>query len=71
MKDLTRMGAVIHGHTFIPLTGTPFAQEIPSLIPDAFRQELKKLASHRKLFGQWETQEKIGKRLQTKTIGPG
>ena len=71
IKDLTRMGAIIHGHTFMPLAGTPLAQEIPSVIPDAFRRELKKLASLTRLFGQWEAQEKIGKGFCTKTIGPG
>lgn len=63
MKDLASMGAIIHGHTFMPLAGTPFAKEAPSAIPDAFRRELKRLASQAKLFGQWESQERTGKGL--------
>jgi B12-binding domain/radical SAM domain protein len=63
MKYLAKMGAIIHAHTFMPLAGTSFAKEAPSAIPDAFRRELKRLASQAKLFGQWEAQEKIGKGL--------
>jgi hypothetical protein len=55
------MGAVIHGHTFMPLAGTPLADEPPSPIPASLRTELKELASRAKLFGQWETQERMKK----------
>ena len=59
IRELTVMGAVIHGHAFMPLAGTPFANEPPSPIQESLRSELKKLASRAKLFGQWETQERL------------
>jgi B12-binding domain/radical SAM domain protein len=57
MDRLVERGAKVHGHTFLPLPGTPF-QKAPagSLTPDV-RRRLRNLASKGQLYGQWEQQE--------------
>jgi B12-binding domain/radical SAM domain protein len=59
IKDLTKMGARIHAHTFIPLVGTPFGDMKPGKIDEKTRKEIQRLISQGKLYGEWEKQERI------------
>jgi len=56
MEDLIGMGAVIHGHAFMPLPGTPFSKEKPAAFDVDDRKRLKKLEAEKKLYGSWENQ---------------
>ncbi len=57
MDRLVARGAKVHGHTFLPLPGTPFQKAAPGALDAAVRHRLKNLASQGKLYGQWEQQE--------------
>jgi len=59
--DLIKMGARIHGHTFMPLAGTPYATELPGKLNKDTFLKLDKLAFKGKLYGDWKKQEKIAK----------
>ncbi len=61
MEDLIKMGARIHGHTFMPLAGTPYANEPPRKLSKEIFSKLNRLASTGKLYGDWKKQEKIAK----------
>lgn len=63
MKELGDLGAVVHAHTFMPLPGTPFRDAAPGTVDEATRVELDRLASQRRLFGQWKVQVKIAAEL--------
>ena len=63
IKELADMGARIHAHTFMPLVGTPFKDKPPGKISPKLRRELEKLISAGKLYGQWQAQELIAKRI--------
>lgn len=62
-EDLTNMGARIHGHTFMPLPGTPFKTARPGIIRRAEMNQLKRLESRGKLYGQWKQQISIARSL--------
>jgi B12-binding domain/radical SAM domain protein len=59
METLGRLGARVHGHTFMPLPGTPFRDAAPGTVGPAVREALDRLASQRMLYGQWKAQEAI------------
>jgi B12-binding domain/radical SAM domain protein len=65
IKDLTKMGAKIHLHTFIPLPQTPLFKM--GLIDYKMNEELikliKELLPKGKIYGQWEKQWRIRKKL--------
>jgi len=63
IKELAAMGARIHAHTFMPLVGTPFKDKPPGTINPELKRELERLISAGKLYGQWQTQELIAKRI--------
>jgi B12-binding domain/radical SAM domain protein len=63
MKDLIKMGARIHGHTFMPLAGTPYYNESPGKLDKETIGKLNKLASRGKLYGDWRKQEKIAEKI--------
>lgn len=56
MEDLIAMGSMIHGHSFMPLPGTPFSKEKPAMFGPEDTKRLKKLESRKKLYGSWENQ---------------
>jgi B12-binding domain/radical SAM domain protein len=62
-ERLTQMGARIHGHTFMPLPGTPFKLQEPGQIPDWAMEHLERLKSRGRLYGQWEQQIHIAQTL--------
>lgn len=59
MDRLVARGAKVHGHTFLPLPGTPFRRSAPGALEPGVRQRLRQLASKGQLYGQWEQQEAI------------
>lgn len=61
-KELTKMGARIHAHTFMPLVGTPFKDMPPGKIEPEAKKELERLVSVGKVYGQWRSQEAIARR---------
>jgi B12-binding domain/radical SAM domain protein len=59
MRDMVRMGAIIHAHTFMPLPDTPFARARVSGVSRNLRKVMEKEFIHKGiLFGQWKKQEK-------------
>jgi B12-binding domain/radical SAM domain protein len=66
MDRLVVRGAKVHGHTFLPLPGTPFRKSAPGALTDAVRRRLLQMASKGQLYGQWEQQEVTGKALAGK-----
>ncbi len=69
MEKLTKMGARIHTHSFIPLPQTPFAKKSVDKIHESIQKSIKKLTSRGYAFGEWKKQEglaiKISKYLKT------
>lgn len=66
MEDLIKMGARIHGHTFMPLAGTPYANEPAGKIDKENLEKLEKLDSDGKLYGDWKEQIKIAEGISIK-----
>lgn len=62
-ERLAERGARVHGHTFMPLPGTPFRKEPPGRIEAAARRRLDRLAARGRLYGQWARQEGIAREL--------
>ena len=69
MKDLSKKGAKIHTHSFIPLPQTPFAGKDVGRINKDIEKAIMELTSKGFAFGKWKKQErlaiKIGKYLKT------
>lgn len=65
MDRLVALGAKVHGHTFLPLPGTPFRRAAPGRLDREVRQRLLALASRGSLYGQWQQQEVLAARLAT------
>lgn len=63
MDRLVARGAKAHGHTFLPLPGTPFRRAAPGRLTAEVRQQLLRLASRGVLYGQWQQQEETAARL--------
>lgn len=57
MDRLVARGARVHGHTFMPLPGTPFRRKAPGKLLPHLKRRLEQLASRGAAYGQWETQE--------------
>lgn len=62
-EKLSAAGARIHGHTFMPLPGTPWRRAAPGKIDPVSLRALRRLESHGKLYGQWEGQQDIAAEL--------
>jgi radical SAM superfamily enzyme YgiQ (UPF0313 family) len=65
MENLVRMGALIHTHTFMPLPGTPLEGAPPGRVDPSLHPLLDRLASEGHQTGQWRTQEKLAKAMQS------
>ncbi len=63
MRQLTEMGAKVHGHTFMPLPGTAFAAKAPGHLAPHLRKIVNSLVATGKAFGNWQRQEKQAKNL--------
>jgi B12-binding domain/radical SAM domain protein len=71
MDALVARGAKVHGHTFLPLPGTPFRRAAAGALGAATRQRLRQLASRGQLYGQWEQQERTARELAARAAPPG
>lgn len=56
INDVTRKGAKINAHTFMPLPGTPFAKEPVKPLPLHIRKFLSTLAKKGQVYGHWMAQ---------------
>ncbi|MFH1289629.1 MAG: TIGR04013 family B12-binding domain/radical SAM domain-containing protein [Patescibacteria group bacterium] len=62
IKELVKLPRVrIHGHTFLPLPGTPWQGEKSGKISDELRLILNELNASGRIYGDWEKQEKLVK----------
>lgn len=59
MDKLSRMGARIHAHHFMPLPGSRWSGLPPAPISDSLRRRLERLIAAGKLFGQWARQQEV------------
>ena len=62
-QELTDIGARIHGHTFMPLPGTPLRSAPPGRIDAETRRRLEVMTSSGAVYGKWRQQEKIAEQL--------
>ncbi|HEX5054314.1 MAG TPA: TIGR04013 family B12-binding domain/radical SAM domain-containing protein [Planctomycetota bacterium] len=63
MDRLVARGAKVHGHTFLPLPGTPFRKAAPGVLTPELRRRLRTMASTGRLYGQWEQQEVVARQM--------
>ena len=63
IDDLTKLGARIHAHTFIPLPGTPFKYQKPTRLDKNLRKRIRDLANQELIYGDWRQQQIIGRRM--------
>ncbi|MHA2297536.1 MAG: TIGR04013 family B12-binding domain/radical SAM domain-containing protein [Candidatus Hodarchaeales archaeon] len=57
MRELVKMGCKIRGHHFLPLPGTPWANERPSEVPNEVSVEMGRLAKQKSATGCFERQK--------------
>jgi radical SAM superfamily enzyme YgiQ (UPF0313 family) len=69
IRRLVDMGARIHAHWFMPLPQTRFAALQPPPMPPRFAAELARLAAAGVLYGQWQAQESLARRLAAGAAG--
>ena len=62
MKELTKIGAKIHAHTFMPLPGTPFGKLTTRDITP-YSQFINYALPKGLIFGEFEKQKKIGEKI--------
>lgn len=60
---LAERGARIHGHTFMPLPGTPYRRAEPGRVAPAVRVDLERLVARGRMYGQWAAQAEIAEAL--------
>ena len=59
MEIITKKGAKIHTHAFIPLPQTPFALKKATPINEKLKKVINNLNSRGLAFGEWKSQEKL------------
>ena len=59
MKNLSKKGARIHAHSFIPLPQTPFFKKPVKRMNKIYKKEIQNLIAKGLAFGNWDTQEKL------------
>ena len=73
MERLSGLGARVHGHTFMPLPGTPYRDAPPGRVDEETQRWLGVLASQGRLYGHWKQQvglaEQIAERRQPRARG--
>jgi B12-binding domain/radical SAM domain protein len=62
-RELAALGARIHGHSFMPLPGTPLRAAHPEPIDEHARLAMEHLESQGALHGQWRRQEQVAAQL--------
>lgn len=66
MKDLTKMGAIIHAHTFMPLPQTPFSSKKVGEISPQLLKTINTLLGKGLLYGDWKKQKLIFEKILTR-----
>lgn len=56
MTELCALGAKVHGHTFMPLAGTPFAKHPPVSLSTKTIKTLERLTGMGVQYGSWKAQ---------------
>lgn len=60
---LAGLGARLHGHTFMPLPGTPWRDEPPARLSRVCLAALKRMTAEGKIYGTWERQRGVAHEL--------
>lgn len=68
MRRLADAGARVHGHTFMPLPGTPFRDAPPGSVDEETRVELERLASQGRLYGHWKQQIAVARGIAERRV---
>ncbi|MEJ2252550.1 MAG: TIGR04013 family B12-binding domain/radical SAM domain-containing protein, partial [Candidatus Lokiarchaeota archaeon] len=63
IKSVTKKGARIHAHYFVPLPQTPFQYRSPKPISKPLRDKIKNLNFEGKLYGSWKKHEKLAMKV--------
>ncbi|MEZ5962353.1 MAG: TIGR04013 family B12-binding domain/radical SAM domain-containing protein [Planctomycetota bacterium] len=63
MERLVAMGARVHGHTFMPLPGTPLRAAAPGVLAPSIARRMQTLSSRGQAYGQWQRQALVARRL--------
>lgn len=63
MRSLAERGARVHGHTFMPLPGTPLKDAPAGVVAEPVRRELGLLEAQGRAYGQWKAQLVAADRL--------
>ncbi|SET76877.1 TIGR04013 family B12-binding domain/radical SAM domain-containing protein [Stigmatella erecta] len=63
METLSALGARVHGHTFMPLPGTPFRDAPPGRVDPDTARRLDELASQGRLYGHWKQQVSLAEEI--------
>lgn len=68
MEELTKMGAIIHAHTFMPLPQTPFMKKPAGKISKEIFAFIKKFLPKGQVFGEWEKQMVLAERISRELL---
>ncbi|MDY7227440.1 TIGR04013 family B12-binding domain/radical SAM domain-containing protein [Hyalangium rubrum] len=63
MEQLSDLGARVHGHTFMPLPGTPYRDAPAGRVDEETQRRLERLASQGRLYGHWKQQEALAEQI--------
>ena len=63
MQRLADLGAKIHSHTFMPLPGTPFQNEVAGKVDPLTEKKLKTLIAQGRAYGRWKEQIQLSDNL--------
>ena len=64
-EELAGMGAMVHGHVFMPLPGSAFENMHPGILDPESRSTLGELSRKGVLTGSWSTQETLAAELSS------
>jgi B12-binding domain/radical SAM domain protein len=68
IERLSSLGARAHGHTFMPLPGTPFRNAPPGAIDASTEARLSALEGAGRLYGQWKRQMSTARELAERRV---
>lgn len=63
MEQLSALGARVHGHTFMPLPGTPYRDAPAGRVDEQTQLRLDRLASQGRLYGHWKQQATLAEQI--------
>lgn len=65
MKDLIKMGAKIHAHTFMPLPQTPFMHKRGGKVDNKVKEYISKYLHNGVVYGNWGEQAVISRKIES------